>query len=118
METSKPVLEPPKADNQEESITLADSPKTDALEPVGVNKSSVPRGAITSPIKRKYHNINKSSHVAKRVRALITALIIAKISKLKEEIKELAFITTGGRIDVIIPKTYKEVILDKEHSEE
>ena len=118
VETSKPVLEPPKADNQEESITLTDSPKTDALEPVGVNKSSVPRGATTGPIKRKDHDVDENSRVAKRVRALITALIIAKISKLEEEIKELVFITTGGRIDVIIPKTYKEVILDKEHSKE
>jgi hypothetical protein len=79
VETSKPVLEPPKADNQEELITLIDSPKTDALEPVGVNKSSVPRGAITGLIKQKDYNINKSSHVAKRVRALIAALIIATI---------------------------------------
>jgi hypothetical protein len=118
VETSKPVLEPPKANNQEELITLIDSPKTDALEPVGVNKSSVPRGATTGPIKRKDYDVNKSSCVAKRVRALITALIIAKISKLEEEIKELAFITIGGRIDVIIPKTYKEAILDKEHSKE
>ena len=100
------------------SITLTDSPKTDALELVGVNKSSVPKGAITSPIKQKDYNVDKNSHVAKRVRALITALIIAKISKLEEEIKESVFITTGGRIDVIIPKTYKEVILDKEHGKE
>ena len=118
VETSKPVLEPPKADSQEESITLTDSPKTDALEPVGVDKSSVPGGATTGPAKRKDHDVNKSSRVAKRVRALITALIIAKISKLEEEIKELAFIATGGRIDVTIPKTYKEAILDKEHSKE
>ena len=118
METSKPVSEPPKADNQEESITLIDSPKTDALELVRVNKNSVPRGAITSPIKQEDYNINKSSHVAKRIRALITTLIIVKISKLKEEIKELVFITIRGRIGVIIPKTYKEVILDKEHSKE
>ena len=96
VETSKPVLEPPKANNQEELITLIDSPKINALELVGVNKSSVPRGATTGPIKRKDHDVNESSHVAKRVRALITALIIAKISKLEEEIKELAFITIGG----------------------
>jgi hypothetical protein len=118
VETSKPVLEPPKADNQEELITLIDSPKTDTLELVGVNKSSVPRGATTGPIKRKDYNVNKSSRVAKRVRALIAALIIAKISKLEEEIKELAFIAIGGRIDIIIPKTYKEAILDKEHNKE
>ena len=118
METFKPVLEPPKANNQEELITLTDSPKTDALELVRVNKSSVPRGAITSPIKQKDYNVNKSSHVAKRVRALIITLIIARISKLEEEIKELVFITIRGRIDVIIPKTYKEAILDKEHSKE
>jgi hypothetical protein len=118
VETSKPVSEPPKADNQEESITLTDSPKTDALEPVGVDKSSVPGGPTTGPVKRKDHDVDKNSRAAKRVRALIAALIIAKISELEEEIKELAFIAAGGRIDVTIPKTYKEAILDKEHGEE
>jgi hypothetical protein len=118
VETFKPILEPPKANNQEELITLIDSPKTDALELIRVNKSSVPRGAITSSIKQKDYNINKSSRVAKRVKALITILIIAKISKLKKKIKELVFITIRGRIDIIIPKTYKEAILDKEYSKE
>jgi hypothetical protein len=118
VETSEPVSEPPKADNQEESITLTDSPKTDALEPVGVDKSSVPGGATTGPAKRKDHDVDESSRAAKRVRALIAALITAKISELEEEIKESAFIATGGRIDVTIPKTYKEAILDEEHGEE
>lgn len=113
-------LSPPAStvEDKEPGAPEGGSGREEVPEPVGANESSAPGGATTGNGKRKDHDATEDDRANKRVRAFTAALVERRILELEIESEETAFLAAGGRIEITIPKTYKEAISDLEHSEE